>query len=295
MDSRFAYALVTAGMAATGTLSGALDEVTMTLFALPADSGPRLPPHASGLFQLQLLLLLELQLRLAAGADVAGIPLRPLVEFGGFAGALCAAHMAALLANGGGCGDEHVVALVAGATDALARVLVDQLAARLGFQGEELLLLRLDLGGGGIGLGLLFGRRLLLGVAGALLAALVLAVGADLVGAVCGAAVVAGAVHAHADGLLNPLHADGLLRGGDPFVRLQGQAVLGEEGAGSLLLESAAVQLLVDDGLGIGLTTGGGRSGFRLGLRRGLGSWVGGTAWNPSLAHLLCRKKNSCI
>lgn len=235
---------------------GAFDEQAVALFALPTDPGPRLPPHAPRLLQLLL------ELCIAAGLDIARVAMRPLVDFGGLAGALCAAHMAAMLADGGRGGDEYVVALVAGAADALTGVLVDQLAARLGLEREHLLLLGLDGLHGGIGLLLLLGRCLLLGVAGAFLAALVLAIGADLVNAVRGSAVVAGAVDAHADGLLDALDADGLGGGGDPFVRLEGEAVFGEESAGSLLLKSAAVQFLGNDGLGVGLIHGDLRSGL---------------------------------
>jgi hypothetical protein len=46
----------------------------------------------------------------------------------------------------------------------------------------------------------------------------VVALDAHLGGAVAGAAVVAAAVDAHANGLLDALDADGLGRGGDPFV-----------------------------------------------------------------------------
>lgn len=240
-------------MATTRTLGGAFDEQAVALLALPADSGSRLPPHAPCLLQFLL------ELRVAAGVDVAWVAVGPFVEFGGLPGALCASHVAALIADGGRGRDEHVVALVAGAADALRSLLVDQLATRLGLEGEKLLLLLLGFGGvgGSIGfggLGQLFGGRLLLGVAGALFAALVLAVGADLVGAVGGSAVVAGAVDAHADGLLDSLDADGLGGGGDPFVRLEGQTIFGEECAGSLVLESTAVQFLGDDGLWIGLS-----------------------------------------
>lgn len=58
------------------------------------------------------------------------------------------------------------------------------------------------------------------GIAWALLAALVLTLETDLVGAILGAAVMAGAVYAHADGSFDTLRVDGGRGHRDPFVRL---------------------------------------------------------------------------
>ena len=147
--------------------------------------------------------------------------------------------MIARFARGCCGGGEEGVAFVAGAADALCGGLVGELLAVAGGDGEELLLAGL--------LGVLLGRSflarsLLLGVLGALLAAPVLALHAHLVVAVEGAALVAAPVHAHADGLLDA--GDQRARGGgdDELVRLEGQAVLGEEGAGALALHGIAVE-----------------------------------------------------
>jgi hypothetical protein len=249
-------------VATARALRRAFHEQTVALFALPAYPGARLSPDASGLLQCTLELLLTVLI------DVAGVAVGPFAELGGVSRALDAANVAALVAGGGGRGDEQGVALVAGAADTLLRGLVGQLSARLGRDGQQLLLL----GGDGAFLLLLLALVTggpLLGVAGAFLAALVLALGADFVGAVRVSAVVAGAVDAHADGLLDTLHVDGFGGRGDPLVRLQGQAVLCKQRAGSLLLEGAAVELLGDwvGALGHGGGGGGGGGGLGRGSR----------------------------
>ena len=114
---------------------------------------------------------------------------------------------------------------MAGAPDPLLDRMVDSLFASFGGNRQELLLLRLV---GPFRLFTLLDGRLLLGIAGALLAALVLTLGADFVGAISRVAVVAGAMHTHADGLLNSLDTDGLGRGGDPLVGLECEAIFGE-------------------------------------------------------------------
>lgn len=116
-----------------------------------------------------------------------------------------------------------------GTTNALLSWSVDAFIARLGRQSEEFLLFldsssrhaplsfflfllslsQLFLGGGAA-----------LGVARAFFAALVLALDTDLVGAVLGAAVVAGAVYAHANGSLHTLCVDGSCGHGNPFMGL---------------------------------------------------------------------------
>lgn len=91
----------------------------------------------------------------------------------------------------------------------------------------------------------------------ALLATDVLAVDADLVGAECGLATVAGTADAHTDGLGDTLngHVGCCL----PLSRFQGQSILGEQNAGLLLLDRTPVRKHgrfrggLDGGLGFGL------------------------------------------
>ena len=98
-----------------------------------------------------------------------------------------------------------------------------------------------------LGLALLAGG-LLLGVTWALLATLMLTLDADLFGSKRGTAVVTLTVNAHANGLLNALDADGLGRGSQPLVGLEGQAIFGEEKTSTLLLKSTAIDLVDSDG-----------------------------------------------
>jgi len=259
LDLRFSEALVTTHVAATRTLRRAFQEHAVALFALPADPRAWLSPYASRLLQGTLELLVAVRLH------VARIAIGPLAELRRVSGALDAPNMATLFAGGGGRRDEKAFAFVAGAADTLLWRLVGQFAARLCRDGQELLLL----GSNGAFLLLLLSLVAggpLLGIARALLAALVLALGAHLVDAVGSPAVVTSAVDAHADGFLDTLHVDGLGRRGDPLVRLQSQPILCKQGAGSFLLEDAAVELL---GARIG-TLGGGS--------RWLGSWNGSGA-----------------
>jgi len=86
-----------------------------------------------------------------------------------------------------------------------------------------------------LGDGLAFRRR----VTGTFLAAGVLAVDADFVGAEGGLAAVTGAADAHADRLGDSL--DGHVAGGLPFAGFEGEAVFGEEGLGLGLLDGAPV------------------------------------------------------
>lgn len=76
-------------------------------------------------------------------------------------------------------------------------------------------------------------------VTGAFLAAGVLAVDADSVGAEGGLAAVTGAADAHADRLGDSL--DGHVARGFPFAGFEGEAVFGEEGLGFGLLDGAPV------------------------------------------------------
>jgi hypothetical protein len=229
-------------MTATRTLRRAFDKQAVALFTLPLDPHAWLPPYTPGLVQH------TLELCLAIGIDITGIAVGPLAELGGVSRALDAPDMAALSAGSGGWRDKQGIALVAGATDTLLDGLIGQLSTRPCRDGQQLLLL----GSTGAFLVLvlaLVGDGPLLGIAGALLATLVLALGTDLVGAIRGSAVVTGTMDAHADRLFNTLDADGVGGRGDPLVGLEGQSVLCKQGTGSLLLESTAVEFL-SDGVG---------------------------------------------
>jgi hypothetical protein len=220
------------------TLCRTVDEVGAALLAHPPYFLPWLPPHALGLLQLLF------ELAVAGGVHVTRVAVRPFSKLRGLSWTLGASDMTTLLADGC-CGrDKDIFTLVAGAADALLRGLVHQFLTRLGCQGEHPLLLGFlgDLGY----LLAFFHNRLLLGIAGALLATLVVALGAHLVPAIRGSAVVTGTVHTHADRLLHTLHADRVGIGRDPFVRLEGKAIFGKESAGPLLLKGAAVQFLDD-------------------------------------------------
>ena len=215
-----------------------MNKMAVALLAFPSNSLAWLSPRPPELFQLLL------HLRVAISLHVARVARRPFLQFGGLARTFRAPDVPAVLADGGCCWDEQRLALVAGAPNALLGGLVDQLVASACRDGQDAPLLGLL-----HSLFLLFlGQVALLRVAGALLAALVLALRADLLWPVQGAAVVAAAMHTHADRLLDTL--DGGHRGwrGDPFVRLESEAVLCEESAGTLLLHCAAVQLLGDGG-----------------------------------------------
>jgi hypothetical protein len=247
-------------MAASRTARRAFDELAMTSFTLPADPLPGFPPYAfcNG--------HVGLDFGITASLGVARIAIRPLVELRRLSRALGTAHVVALVADGGRGREEEGVAFVAGPPHALLGRLVDPLLAVPRLDGQELLPLLRRLALALVpGLALL-DRRLLLGIAGALFAALVLAVGAGLVGAKRRAAVVAVSVDTHPDGLLNALHADGLRGGRNPLVRLQGQSILGEQGARAFLLEGAAVEFLRDGDSGDG-DGGDGRDGCGRGGR----------------------------
>jgi hypothetical protein len=90
------------------------------------------------------------------------------------------------------------------------------------------------------GLGsLLLVLRFRCGVSRAILAADVLAVDADLVGAKGGLAAMAGTADAHPDGLDDPL--DGHIARSLPLARFERQSIFGEESAGLFLLDRAPV------------------------------------------------------
>lgn len=93
---------------------------------------------------------------------------------------------------------------------------------------------------GSLCLGLLLLLRLSRRVARTLLATGVAAANADLVRTKGRLAVVAGATDSHADRLLHALNVQVARR--HPFLRLEGQAILGEHSAGSFLLDGAPVR-----------------------------------------------------
>lgn len=223
-------------MATARTTGYSFNEVAVALFAFPAHPRSRLSPDATGFDGG------TLDIGLALSFGVAGVAMRPLAQLGRVPGTLCAADVLALLADGGGSGDEVGLALMAATADTLLGMAIDPLVAGLVGHGQVALLLA-SFGGLLLLLGL-FSRRLPLREARTLLAALVVALDADLCGAVAGAAMVAGAVDAHTNGLLDALDADGLGRGRDPFVRFQGETVLGEQGTSTFLLKGSAIDLL---------------------------------------------------
>lgn len=228
-------------MATSRTLRRPFYKHTLTFFTLPPHPYPWLPPCAFGQLQVYVLLYFGL----AVGLYIARIAIWPLAQFRRVSQALCASDVAALVADSGRGWDEEGLAFVTGTPDALPRRLVNPLVAGLSDSQELLLLLGL------LSTFFLFAfldRGLLLGVSRTLLATFVLALVAELVGAIGGATVVAGAVHTHADGLLDSLDVDRGGRGRDPLMRLEGQSIFGEQGAGSLLLESTTVEFLRGSG-----------------------------------------------
>lgn len=211
----------------------------MTLLTLPPYSCSRLSPGPPE--RVTLLFHLFITIRL----DITGIACRPLGELCRLPRTLCASDVSTLLANGSSGRDELGLALVARASDALCGRLVCQLVTRSRGDGEDLL--PLGLVGGVLCLQLLF-WGLLPRVPRTLLAPLVVAVQAHLVRAIEGAAHVAAAVHSHADGLLDTLHRGYGAGRSNPFMGLEGEAVLGEERAGAFLLHGAAVEHFGDWG-----------------------------------------------
>jgi hypothetical protein len=87
-----------------------------------------------------------------------------------------------------------------------------------------------------------FVGRFFLRIAGAFLAALVVALLAHSLGAIEGTATVTAAVDAHADGFFYTRHQRSWGWGRNPFVGVEGQAIFGEEGTGAFLLHGIAVE-----------------------------------------------------
>lgn len=223
----------------------------MTLLTLPAYYAAWLPPDTSKLVELIVLFCLVFTLSLSISRIAGG----PFVAFGWLSWALGTSDVAARVA-GSSCGrNEEGIALVAGASDSLRRRLVCPLVARPGGDGQDFLLLGLL---NSLFLDALLSGRLLLGVSGALLAALVLALQAHFVVSIESTTAVAAAVDAHTDGLLDTRHQRSGSRGSNPLMGLEGQSVFGEQRTGTLLLHGIAVEDWgVDDGRrGLGAGSG---------------------------------------
>lgn len=255
------------------TLELSLYELTLALLTFPSDTGPWLPPDTAGDFEI--LLIIAFHLGIAIGLDVAWVAMRPFSEFSWIPGTFGAAHVTALVTNGSVGRNEKGGALVARTTDSLLDGLIDSLVSGLGSDGQDFLLLGplQTLIIAFLGLALV-GRGLLLGVTWALLATLMLALEADLLGTERGSAVVALAMDAHTDGLLDALNHGGIGGSSKPLMRLEGQAIFGEEETGTLLLEGTAIDLVNSDSRWRGDASGGGDGGFGSG---GLGGRVGGS------------------
>jgi hypothetical protein len=169
----------------------------VALFALPAYYAPWFPPDSAKILDLLLDFLVAFSL------GISGVAGGPLVELSRLSRTLCTPDVLALLA-GDGCGwGEQGLAFVAGAPHSLCCRLVCQLVARPGGEGQDLLSLGLL---SSFCLFPLVAWRLLLGVPGTLLAALVLALHAYFVVAIEGSAAVTAAVDTHANGLFNTRH-----------------------------------------------------------------------------------------
>lgn len=147
--------------------------------------------------------------------------------------------MLAVLANGCLGGHKDGGTDVAGASDALLGGLIDEFISSSGADGEHALSL-------GVVSSVLVSQlvlgRLLSRETRTLLAAPVLALHTDPIGAVEGAAAVAAAMYTHANGLLDTLESRHGAWGSDPFVGFQSETVFCKESTGTFLLHSIAVQ-----------------------------------------------------
>lgn len=207
-------------------------EEAITLLTLPPHPRPGLPPCPSKRLQLSVHFCFTIRL------GITGVSGWPLGKLCGLTGTLCASQVLAVLADG--CLSRHKDsgADVAGASDALLGRLIDEFIASSGADSEHALSLglvsRVLVGQ------LLFGRPLP-GKARALFASPVLALHTGPVSAVEGAAAVAAAMYAHANGLLDTLEGWHGPWGSDPFVGLEREAVFCKESTGTFLLHSIAV------------------------------------------------------
>jgi hypothetical protein len=230
--SRRPCTLIATLVTTTWTLRRVILEETATLLTLPTHPSSRFPPCSSKSFEL------AVNFCLAVGLSITRISGGPFGKLCGLASTSGASYMLAVLADGCLSGDEDGVALVAGAPDALLGGLIDEFVSGTGTDGEHALSLWLV---GAFLFGLLLLGRLLLGIARTFLAASVLALDTGPVCTVEGAAAVAAAMDTHTDGLLDTLEGRQGVRGGDPFMGFQSEAVLCKEGTGTLLLHSVAV------------------------------------------------------
>ena len=183
----------------------------VTLLALPSHPRPRFTPRPPKLIQLLL------HLGFAVRVGVARIPRRPFRELRRLTWTLRTSGMLALLAYGRRSRDERSFALVASASDALPRWLVQEFFAISSPDGKHSLPLGLLCA---VLLRLLLLWCLLLWVARTLRAAFVLTLEAHLLGSIQCSAVVAAAVDTHADGLLHSLDGRFGSRRSYPFMRL---------------------------------------------------------------------------
>lgn len=210
-----------------------------TLATRPSHSLPWLPPDTlRPVSPRRLVVVVRRFVR-----HVARIPIRPFLHLGRLPWTFGAACVLAILADRHRRRDEQRFALVAAATDPLSGMLIHQLASRLRLDRQHRLpslLLPLLRWLRALALCFLYQSILLGRVAGALGATLVLTLRTDAVGSKGCAASMAAAVHAHANWLFHTLDVGIARVGRDPFVCFQGQAILCEEGAGTLLLNGAA-------------------------------------------------------
>jgi hypothetical protein len=174
---------------------------------------------------------------------------------------------------------------VAGTLDTLFRRLVRQFIASSRRDGQDSFLPGLLVVFGFVA----FVGRFFLRIAGAFLAALVVALLAHSLGAIEGTATVTAAVDAHADGFFYTRHQRSWGWRGNPFVGVEGQAIFGEEGTGAFLLHGIAVEgggcdwsrgLNHGDGSGFFADNVGGVGGRFGGVRSQIGDVVlGGGLW----------------
>jgi hypothetical protein len=188
--------LVAPLVAAAWTHRGALPEHSIAQLALPPHDTALPAPYATET------IALLLHFVIAVGLDVSRIPIRPFAQLGWVSGTLGAPDVPTLFAQGGRRRNEGSFALVAGTLDTLLGRLVRQFIASSRRDGQDSFL---------PGLLVVFGLvafvgGLFLGIAGAFLAALVVALLAHSLGAIEGTATVTAAVDAHADGFFYTRH-----------------------------------------------------------------------------------------
>jgi len=208
-------------------------EEAVALVTLPPHPRPGLPPCPPKRLKL------PIHFRFTVRLGIAGVSGRPFGQLCGFTRTLCASQMLAVVTDGCLGGHKDGGADVAGTSDALLGGLIDEFVSSSGADGQHAF-------SPGLVASVLVGQlvlgRLLSREARTLLAAPVLALDTGPVGAIESAASVAAAMYAHADGLLDTLEGRHGSWGSDPFMGFQSEAVLCEEGTGTFLLHSIAVQ-----------------------------------------------------